>query len=335
MWKTKDKMWKYVMSDVEGGRNGNPFSSDFDPDEIVDKADQLGRMTPELAKMITAVAGKYIEGHLKVNSLSYGIKCHAPGTPKKNVTGRVSYINSLTGEHYKDVHNTIETQSVYDYLHDNGVLIYIETNMPPQGQEGQLRVMSIVDHVDICRAIDDGENVNYCMDTEHLTLNYLNPIDEAKLLARWRDKHKLDTNKYFTMFHINAPRPQMGVHGTIRRLSMDPEIMYNQLWWMREAGIRNSYIIWERGSWGPVEDSAITYRALKDNLIQNVRPENLPPSLFGIDAAFNAMQKMTVNEHGFDMLKDLFMFASPDKTSRGTNALQKQGVDVWMKSRYR
>jgi len=341
MWKTKDKMWAYVLSDITDSKN--PFSDEFDPDNIVQNSELVARITVPLSKMVTAVAGKYIEGHLKVNSFEGGMRIDGEtskeSTNPPHTTSIHSHKNLLNdNECYKDIKGeVIKTQSLYDYLKDEGLTIYIETNMPSvDNNEGRLRVMSILDHVEICRAIDDGEMINYCMDTEHLNLNYLNPVDEAKLLERWRDKTGLNPNKYFSMFHLNAPRPLWGVHGAIRRLSLDPEILYEQLWAMRKADIKNAYIIWEWGSWGNPGESAIVYRDLKDCLIQEIEPENLPPRLFGIDESFKAMQQFAVREHAFDMLKDnLFMFSLPDRTMRSTNAFNKNKMNVWLKSRYK
>lgn len=281
-----------------------------DPDEIIFEANtklDVKPSIPEAVKqIITAVAAKYIQGHLTVNQPEeYAIE-----------------IKQQTKTLYL---------SVLEFCKRNKVHIFIETNMP--GEEGrgappgELRIIKATDHVKIVKTIDP-ENISYCMDFEHLLTNYVDPEEEAKELV------KIHGGNYIRCLHVNAPRPIVGAHAPIMPISNDMYILYRYLYTLRKAGVKNAYIIWEMGSYG-VRESAVALRRLVDELEKETEPENLPAELFGIDKTFLAIQNTAIKEHAFDPLIGMIRIPEEIHTFLSRAAVERGKAAEWRRERYR
>lgn len=258
----------------------------------------------KLKRIVAAVAAKYIEGHLFTKTEQYGIKI------KKD--GEVKY------------------QSVYDYCKEKNMKIYIETSMPEKGSEGELRIMSAIDHINMCKALDGGKLINYCIDFEHLLTNLIDPIEEAKRLL----KEQPGDGKYITCLHTNAPRPIMGAHAPIEVMSQDMLILYKWLYILRQAGVRDTYIICEMGSYG-IRQSAIAFRNIVRELMKETPPDKLPREFYGIAEDYEARQMIAIREHAFDPLKGLLVIPEDNWTMLGRRAAERGKAREWERERYR
>ena len=252
-------------------------------------------------RLITAVAAKYIQGHLFVKDERWSMKMDDKEIP--------SHI------------------SVYDYCKESNIKIYIETAMPPQGQEGQLRIMSANEHVKLVKNLDKGKITSYCVDFEHLTVNYIYVDKDIETLAD-------GDAKYITMVHINAPRPIMGAHSPIDKISHDMQIIYRWLYLMRQKGMKNSYLIWEMGSYG-VRESAVAFRKLMEELGKGTDPLHLPKEFYGIDDMFEQQQWVNMKEHAYDPLKGLIANPEEDHGLLSTEAVKKNKLNEWLAGRYK
>ncbi len=304
MWLTHDPLWEDIVG------------MQYDPDQITwrnelgheyyskDKKSQE-KNGPTLKilveKLITAVAAKYIQGHLFVKHERWSMK-----VDDKDLTSDMS---------------------VYEYTRESGMKIYIETAMPPQGQEGQLRIMSANDHVKLVKNLDKGEITSYCLDFEHLTVNYIRVNEDVESL-------KDGDAKYITMVHINAPRPIMGAHAPIDRLSRDMQVIYRWLFLMRQKGMKNSYLIWEMGSYG-VRESAVAFRNLMHELSKGTDPLKLPKEFYGIDEMFEQQQIVNMREHAYDALKGVIANPEEDHGLLSTEAVKKNKLAEWLAGRYK
>ena len=304
MWLTHDPLW----IDIVGMQ--------YDPDQITwrnelgyeyyskDKKSQ-DKNGPTLKilveRLITAVAAKYIQGHLFVKDERWSMKMDDKEIP--------SHI------------------SVYDYCKESNIKIYIETAMPPQGQEGQLRIMSANEHVKLVKNLDKGKITSYCVDFEHLTVNYIYVDKDIETLAD-------GDAKYITMVHINAPRPIMGAHSPIDKISHDMQIIYRWLYLMRQKGMKNSYLIWEMGSYG-VRESAVAFRKLMEELGKGTDPLHLPKEFYGIDDMFEQQQWVNMKEHAYDPLKGLIANPEEDHGLLSTEAVKKNKLNEWLAGRYK
>lgn len=304
MYTKKDKIWTSIVSD---GR---------DPDDIIYEADtsrqKTTKMMDTIKDIVTAVAGKYIEGHLTTVAKDAGVPID--DKEKFDKDGK-------------------ERKSVLEYCKDNKVHIFIETNMPGGYGEagappGELRIIKATDHVKIVKAIDS-DHISYCMDFEHLLTNYVDPEKEAENL----EDDQL--GKYVRCLHINAPRPIKGAHGNIVPMSYDMYIIYRYVYKLRKAGVKNAYWIWEMGSYG-VQDSAIAFRRIVGELLKDTKPEDLPEEFFGIDKTFAAQQMTAIREYAYEPLKGMLSVPEEEHGHFSAFAVTEKGKGAeWRKERYR
>lgn len=293
MYKTNDKIWKAIAK-----INQSPYLL---AREASRKAGALSTKEIEsLKKIVAAVAGKYIEGHLFAKAEQYGVK---------------------DGDNY---------YSIYDYCKRKNVRIYIETAMPERGAEGELRILSALDHINLCKAIDEGKFVNYCIDFEHLLTNLIDPIEEANRLL----KEQPGDGKYISCLHTNAPRPIIGAHAPIEVMSNDMLILYKWLYTLRKAGMRDSYLICEMGGFG-IRQSGIAFRKLVEELEKDTPPENLPREFYGIDKDFEARQRIAIREHALDPIKNLLVMPEDRWSAIGRRAVERGRGREWEEERYR
>ncbi|MEM5825900.1 MAG: hypothetical protein QXM64_00760 [Candidatus Aenigmatarchaeota archaeon] len=293
MYRTNDKIWRALAK-----INQSPY---FLAREASRKAGELStREIENLKKIVASVAGKYIEGHLFAKSEQYGIK-----------EGDKIY-------------------SIYDYCKKKNVRIYIETAMPERGAEGELRILSALDHINLCKAIDDGKLINYCIDFEHLLTNLIDPIEEAKRLL----KEQPGDGKYISCVHVNAPRPIIGAHAPIEVMSNDMLILYKWFHTLRKAGMKDSYLICEMGSFG-IRQSAVALRKIIEELEKETLPENLPREFYGIDKDFEARQRAAIMEHALDPIKNLLVMPEDRWSAIGRRAVERGKAREWEEERYR
>ena len=297
MFRTKDKIWKAIVK------------TDEDPWKLARKGiEEMGKSAkiPNYIKQIVAaVAAKYIEGHLRASGEQYGIEW-----PE----GSGKYV------------------SIYDFCRQNGMMIYMETAMPEKGAEGELRIMSALDHINICKAIDGGRILNYCMDFEHLLVNLINPIKEAELIL----KHQPGDAKYVSCIHMNAPRPLVGAHAPIEVTSPDMAVLYEWLYILKKAGMENAYLIWEMGSYG-VEQSAIAFRNMVRELTKSppTPPKELPPEFFGIDRDFEARTRVAIMQHAFEPLRNLTVMPEKEWGVLSSRARERGRLREWEMEKYK
>lgn len=290
----KSPIWKIVKSSE-------------DPYELARRANMtMGKQTilPEFIKQIVAaVAGEYIRGHLNAAGQQYGIE--TKGSSNKWV-------------------------SIYDYCKSNKIHIFIETAMPERGGEGgELRLIRVMDHVNIIKAIDGGENISYCMDFEHLITNLVDPIKEALSISQ-------GDGKYIRMIHLNAPRPITGAHSPLEPISLDMLIIYKWFYNLKKAGMNDAYIIWEMGSYG-VRQSAIAFRNLIGELSKSppTEPGKLKPEFFGIDDEMRARQMVSIRQHTFDPIKGMMVVPEEEWTMLGEIARRRGKLQEWERRKYR
>lgn len=294
LFRDRGAMWKIVKSNE-------------DPYQITREANRAlgqGALIPEVIKQIVAaVAGEYINGHLKSSSPQYGI--YATGS-------KSSYA------------------SIYDFCRDNKIHIFIETAMPERGGEGgELRLIRVMDHINVLKAIDGGENISYCIDFEHLITNLVDPIKEAMTIAP-------GDGKYIRMVHLNAPRPLTGAHAPVDPLSLDMLIIYKWLYSLKKSGMNDAYLLWEMGSYG-VKQSAIAFRNIISELSKSppTDPKELRPEFFGIDEEMNSRQMVSIRQHAFEPIKGMMVVPEEEWTMLGEIARRRGKLAEWERRKYR
>jgi|GEM_PF-1080824 len=322
MYWTKDPLWKDIVGDYDPDiiiKCADLGKSQYDKDvftksditeglQHAEKDKEAGEKKKTtiddlVKKLITAVACKYIEGHLYVSGDLFGMAAEFPEF-----------------KHLKD-------ESVYNYTKDAKMMIFIETSMPPEGQEGELRIMSAHDHVELVKHLDKGEITGYTMDFEHLTVNFVRVTDDIKSL-------KEGDAKYIKMMHINAPRPIIGAHAPIPLMSHDMFVIYEWLFDLRKKGMKNAYFIWEMGGFG-IDQSAIAFRNMVIELAKDTGPKDLPKEFYGLDDTLWAAQHHAIRNHGLDPLKGMIMVPEIDHGVLSKAAHEKGKAKEWEEEKYK
>lgn len=317
MYLVRDPLWLELVGD----------HPKLDPDFIILAADRgktkFGTFSdggkkftelPEIKKditnlvfsMITAVACKYIQGHVLTKESKWQMGTLIEGW--------------ITNEEDKKL-------SLYDYLKKHKVQLFFETEQPAEGLEGRLRVLTGFDHIALVKNIDDGELTAVTLDFEHLSTNLINPLEDIK-------HYPEGSGKYIRMCHTNAPRPYPGEHAPLYVNSRDMITLYRWFWKLKEKGVHNAYIIWEMGSYG-VQQSAIALRNIVQYLMKDIAPEKLPPEFYGLDATFEARQFVAIREHAWDPLEGMVAHNEETWTLLGEQAKSKGKLQEWLRSKYK
>ncbi len=320
MSKTGDFLWKEIVEKEAG--------CDVDPDLAIDLANQGVESYPgakiPVSKIvdliITAVACKYIQGHLLVKTEQWSMGSLPELTHEAGEASETSP---------EEITEKEKHMSVYEFCKENKIHIFVETEQPSEGLEGKLRIMHAHHHVALVKSIDGGENVSYNMDFEHLTTNLIDPIEDV---VRNLDKND---GKYIRMVHINAPKPYGGLHGQIQLFSLDMYVLYKWLWELRSRGMKNAYLIWEWGAAGPPEDSATALRSMIKMLENDVPPEKLPPEFYGMGPEFEAQQYQAIFMHAMDPVEGLITFPEHTFTFFGERAKALGRLSQWLRNRFK
>lgn len=319
MYIRNDPLWKEIVQ--------IPHNEYRDPDMIVDEANRVlssitmekkAQVIEKINSIITAVAAKYIHGHLTTTALpEYGISKQLP-----------------TGEFVRDRNGNVVVDSILNYCKQHRMQIFIETNMPGGYGEattgappGELRIIKATDHIRIVKVIDPNV-LSYNIDFEHLLTNYIDPLEEAKEIR------KMKWGKYIRSLHINAPKPIAGTHGPIELYSRDMFTLYKFLYELRQGEWKNSYMIWEMGSYG-VRESAVVFRRFAEALEKNIPPEELDKKFFGIDENFEARQMEAIREHAFDPLEGMLMVPEEKHTFLSRTAFERGKPTEWEREKYK
>jgi len=321
MYKIEDPLWIEIVEKEAGG--GERIR--VDPDIAIDLANRgIEEYTWEDKKakipvsnivelIVTAVACKYIQGHLLVKSDQW----------KMNTVPEIQEHLSKEGV-WNGITKEELDKSIYEFCKENKVHIFLETEQPAEGLEGRLRIMHAKHHIILAKSIEKGEHVSYTIDFEHLTTNLIDPIEDAKNIPD-------GDGKFVRMVHINAPRPYGGLHGQIKFFSLDMLILYKWLWVLRQKGMKNAYLIWEWGRAGPPEESANALRRMVAMLEKDVPPDELPPYFYGLGPEFEAMQMEAIRNHALDPLEGNISFPEPSFSFFGERAKSLGKLTQWLK----
>ncbi len=320
MSKTRDFLWKEIVEKEAG--------CVVDPDKAIDLANRGDEVYPGakipvtkiIELIITAVACKYIQGHLLVKSEQWNM----------GSLPELSYETRDGGKRVlKEISEKEAKMSVYEFCKENKIHIFVETEQPSEGLEGKLRIMHAHHHVALVKSIENGEYISYTMDFEHLTTNLIDPIEDVVSNLGKGD------GKYVRMLHVNAPKPYGGLHGQIQLFSLDMYVLYKWMWELRQKGMKNAYMIWEWGAAGPPEESAPALRKMIRMLEKDVPPDKLPPEFYGMGPEFEAQQYQAIFMHAMDPIEGLITFPEHTYSFFGERAKTMGRLSQWLRNRFR
>lgn len=262
-----------------------------------------------------AIAARYIEGHLKV---------------KDN----------------KDNKRLLNGMSVLDWCEKHKIVLAFECPEVEMAHElggaaeGIYRLFHPMDAYYFTKKLNS-PSVKLCIDFEHTMAQ---KIDVDKVL----DEVPKDFGKEVFLFHLGEPKPYQGkAHIPIPMGSQAQEIIYNWLYKMKQKGFENGILIFERGGgrsgggktpFEVFEHSVWVLRKFSEFLEKNIKPDDLPPSFFGIaedEKDIYARQSVIIREHAWDPLEGVLMIPEEKHGFLGKSAVDKGKAKEWEKGRFR
>ncbi|MDI6720806.1 MAG: hypothetical protein QMD85_00345 [Candidatus Aenigmarchaeota archaeon] len=256
-----------------------------------------------------AVSMKYIEGHLTIDYHPFN----------KQFLGGMS---------------------VLQFAEKNNIKLLFENPEAGQGREGLYRLYDLRSAYHLMRKINS-PSLRFCVDFEHMMAQNQNPEQIVKDLPG-------DFGKYVFLFHLGEPKPYFGTaHIPIPLGSQAQEVLYRWIHALRRKGFSSGYLIFERGggragssrsSFEVFEHSVWVLRQIAKYLEQDVPPQELPPEFFGIaeqNKEVYARELVTIREHAFDPLKDVFIIPEEEHTFLGRSAVEKGKTEQWGRRKYR
>ncbi len=332
-----DPLWKEIVENEAGCPIMPDVAIDLANKGIERYVDPMGNraripVQKIIELIITAVACKYIQGHLLVKTPPWNMG----GIPEQVVEWKIDDSTEgsrrnemLNSKLARDLDNDEINLSIYEFCKKNRIHIFVETEQPAPGLEGQLRVMHAHHHIALVKSIENGEHISYTIDFEHLTTNLIDPIKDV-------EENIIDGDaKYVRMVHINAPRPYGGLHGQIQLFSLDMYILYKWLWLLRKKGMKSAYLIWEWGAAGPPEDSAVALRLMIKHLENDTPPDKLPPEFYGLGPEFEAAQYEAVRMHAMDPIEGLLTLPEHSYSFFGDRARELNKLANWLRNRFK
>ncbi len=274
----------------------------------------VGNMDPEVAynekplEFNAAISAAYLEGHFRVKN------------------------------HSNDDH--LKGMNMIEWCEKHRVRLCMEMPHSQQGQEGLMRFFHPLHSQFLVRKIGS-DYVKLCIDFEQ---SMAQNIDVDEMLK----KASGDFGKLIFLLHLGEPIPYFGTaHIPITIGGQGQEILYRWIYGLRKKGYKDGYIIFERGggrgggrgtNYDVFEESVKAIRQMVKYLDQDTEPLNLPPEFFGVgfeNPDVWARQMVTMRDHAWDPLQDVFIIPEEKHFFLGSSAVQKGKAQEWERRKFR
>lgn len=146
-----------------------------------------------------------------------------------------------------------------------------------------------------------------------------------------------DMGRYVKVMHLGSYPSPTHIHAAIEKGDV---YLYRLLWLMRKKGMKDAYLIFERGGGKEEEVWKQSTTNLKDiamYLEAKISPEKLPPEFYGFNKEDIEHDRRIMEEHTFDPLQGLLESPQLQHTWLGREAISKKGMkpEEWAKEEYR
>lgn len=164
------------------------------------------------------------------------------------------------------------------------------------------------------------------IDWEHVATQGVDPFHEADdFVFSMKKLGDNNAGQLIIGIHANYPSP-LQPHKPIE--IADRPVIYNLLYKIREIGLGKThmtYLLFERGGGeNPFKGSIIALRAIANELEKDTKPDELPPTFYGLPEGTGdyARQRVIIREHAVDPLKGMLKVPEEDYTFLGTAAIK-------------
>ena len=150
------------------------------------------------------------------------------------------------------------------------------------------------------------------------------------------------------LLHLGDPIPYFGTaHIPIALADRGADTLYKWIYWFRQKGFKDGYIIFERGSGRTpgkqqmsniFEYSVYVIRQIVKYLDRDTKPDALPPEFYGLSLENKdifAQQLVAMREHAWDPLQGMLKIPEEKHTFLGKAAVDAGKAKEWERGRYR
>lgn len=219
---------------------------------------------------------------------------------------------------------------VKESLEKTGVMIILETpDLRSPEARGLFTLVRPTDAYHLIKGINI-KNVRMAIDFEHLASH---GYDLKTELAVAPD----DIGKYVKVMHLGSYPSPAHIHAPIER---GDAYLYELLWMLRKKGMKEAYLIFERGG-GKEEEvwrqSTYNLKQMAMYLEQEIKPSKLPAEFHGYTREELEHERRIIEEHTFDPLQGLLESPQLQHTWFGRELITKKGVrpEEWAKEEYK
>lgn len=234
----------------------------------------------------------------------------------------------------------LKGMSMVEWCEKNKLMLLMEMPHSQSGSEGLMRLFHPLHSQHLVRKISS-PYVKLTIDFEQTMAQNIDVDD-------FLSKAPGDFGNIVFLLHLGEPIPYYGTaHIPITIGGQGQEILYRWIYALRRKGFRNGYIIFERGAgrgggrgtnYDVFEESVRAIRQMVKYLDKDTAPEQLPPEFYG--TSFEnpdvwARQLVTMRDHAWDPLQDVFILPEEKHFFLGSSAVQKGKGQEWERRKFR
>ena len=234
----------------------------------------------------------------------------------------------------------MNSMSVVEFCEKNKIKLLLECPQSGQGTEGISRLYHPLHAYHLLKKIGSSA-VMQCIDFEQEMGQNIDLNVELPTLPD-------DFGAQVFLLHLGDPIPYFGTaHIPIALADRGADTLYKWIYWFRQKGFKDGYIIFERGSGRTpgnqqmsniFEYSVYVIRQIVKYLDRDTKPDALPPEFYGLSLENKdifAQQLVAMREHAWDPLQGMLKIPEEKHTFLGKAAVDAGKAKEWERGRYR
>ncbi|MCK5476796.1 MAG: hypothetical protein KAI55_02665 [Candidatus Aenigmarchaeota archaeon] len=178
--------------------------------------------------------------------------------------------------------------TAYDYIVKSNIPVLFATAKPQDKWSSEnLRLNNIEDYTLLSKNLDEGQYSGICLNLYNLILNLVDIEKDINQMYGYSGKYI----KEVVIDLINNP----GISQTSYRMYSVYSILYR----LKQKGMDFAYLSYSISN---TLETAHNLRIIRDYLLRNTTPKELPASFYGIDENLNAQHQRTIRENTYRLL---------------------------------
>ncbi|MBI4014769.1 MAG: hypothetical protein HY365_02340 [Candidatus Aenigmarchaeota archaeon] len=236
--------------------------------------------------------------------------------------------------------NYIEGTTIKEWCEKKKVKLLLECPQSGEGTEGIARFFHPLHAYYLIKEINSPA-IQQCIDFEQEMGQNINLDEELPKLPD-------DFGSQVFLLHLGDPIPYFGTaHIPIALADRGADALYRWIYWFRNKGFKDGYIIFERGGGrtpgnnsqqNVFEYSVYVIRQIVKYLDQDTKPDKLPPEFYGLSSENKDVftrQLVAMRDHAWDPLEGLLRMPEEKHTFLGKTAVEGGKAKEWERGRHR